>query len=491
MTRLTATDAFFAYADSASAPMNMGSVLMLSLPADYKGDFFENFRSFIAARIQYLPKLKKCLAVDPVGLPHWLDCEDFDLDYHIRRSSVPSQDDKTLFRKIGRLQHTPFDMDKPLFMFYVIEGLRDGRIAVVQKFHHAFADGKTAVRIMDLFSDEGLERASFEQEIEDTVSPGRLARGASGYVEELRRTFTSLPGIAGAARRMLGAGGKAMLDRIRSRPRTIFSEPLSDRRLFAFRQWPLEEVNRVRRAAGLTFNDMGLALLGGALKRYLEELEALPAESLVCNVPVALAVKGSGGGNAVLAIWVPLGTDIEDRVQRIQFMKQEVDESKQFLSGVLEGASAGSGIQLPAYLVRAAALQSSTEWITRRMPPPGNIALSNVPAPSQTIHVAGAVVDSLYGMPMVLQGQAVSTTFSSYDDKVVCSMLCCEHALPDPERIYDYMDDELKALAAIYLKPVKKKVAHKVSGKVPHRAKKKERPTTARPSSCSPKSLKK
>ena len=459
MSRLTATDAFFAYVDSASAPMNMGSVLMLELPGNYKGDFFDNFRSFIAERIQYLPKLKKRLVVDPVGLPHWLDCEDFDLDYHVRRTSVPSHDDKTLFRKIGRLQHIPFDMDKPLFMFYVIEGLADGRIAVVQKFHHAFADGKTAVRILDLFSDEGLEHARTEQDLEDAVSPGLLARAVSGYVEDVRRTFASLPGIAGAARRMLGEGGKAMLDRVQSRPRTIFNEPLSNRRLFAFRHWPREEMNRVRRAAGLTFNDLGLALLSGALKRYLEELEALPAESLVCNVPVALNVKGSSSGNAVLAIWVPLGTDIEDRVERIRFIKKEADESKQFLTGVLEGASAGQGIQLPAYLIRAAALQSSTEWITRRLPPPGNIALSNVPAPPQTIHVAGAAVESLYGMPMVLQGQAVSTTFSSYDDKVVCSMLCCEHALPDPERIYDYMDDELKALAKIYIKPVKAKRA--------------------------------
>lgn len=446
---------------------------MLKLPRSYEGDFFENFQSFVAERIQYLPKMTKRLVVDPVGLPHWLDCEDLDLDYHVRRTSVASRDDKTLFRKIGRLQHTPFDMDKPLFMFYVIEGLPDGRVAVVQKFHHAFADGKTAVRIMDLFCDEGLERASFEQGVDDTVSPGLLARAVSGCVEDVRRTYTSLPGIAGAARRMLGEGGKAMLERMQSRPPTIFNEPLSDRRLFAFRHWPLEEVNRVRRAAGLTFNDIGLALLSGALKRYLEELELLPAESLVCNVPVALNVKGSSGGNAVLAIWIPLGTNMEDRVERIQFMKQEADESKQFLSGVLEAASVGQGIQLPSYFVRAAALQSSTEWITRRMRPPGNVSLSNVPSPPQTIHVVGAEVESLFGMPMLMQGQSVSTTFSSYDDKVVCSMLCCEHALPDPERIYDYMDDELKALADIYIKPVKaKRTAGKVPKKAPAKAKK-------------------
>jgi WS/DGAT/MGAT family acyltransferase len=450
--RLTATDALFAYAHTPEVPMNMGSVQVLTLPPGYKGDYFADFKAFIAERLDYLPKIKKRLVIDTLGLPSWVDVEDFDLDYHIRRTRVRSTSERDLAHKLGRLQHLPFDFDKPLFMFYVIEGLADGKVAIMQKFHHAFADGKTAVRMMDLFSDEGLESVPRLEDIEDHLDDegGVVTRTLAGCVEDVRRTWNSLSGLAGGGRKMLNKDGRAMLDRIRSRPVTVFNQPLSEKRLFATRVWSLDELNAVRRAAGLTFNDMGLVLLGGALQRYLDELDALPQQSLVCNVPVALQVEGSGGGNAVMAIWVPMGTHLSDRRERIAHVKAEADDCKQFLTGVLEGVAQGGGVELPSFMVRMMAMPLSSQWLAKQNPPPGNVALSNVPAPAAPIHVAGAKVEALFGMPMLLQAQAISTTFSSYAGTVVSSILCCEEALPDPERIFQYMDEELNELRKLY-----------------------------------------
>lgn len=433
--------------------MNMGSVQILKLPTGYRGNFFDDYKSFVARRIEYLPKLKKRLVADSFGLPHWIDCATFNLDDHVRHTSVRLEDnDKALSRKLGRLQLTPFDSRKPPFMFYVIEGLKGGRVAVVQKYHHALADGKTAVRMMDLFSDEGLERARRDEDLEDEHTPGFVQRVLSGAVEDTRRTFASLPGIVGAVRNMAGEGGKEMLDRVQSRPITLFNHTLSDKRLFTFRNWPLEAVNKVRRAAGLTFNDMGLALLAGALRRYLDELDELPEESLLCNVPVAIKVEGAETGNAVLATSIPMGTHLEDRQERIQFLKAEASACKDFIANVVEGASSGQGIQLPSYLVKTMAMYTGSAWMAKHMPPPSNLSMSNVPAPEEVIHVAGAKVESLYGLPMILQGLAVSTTFSSYAGRAVSSILCCEEALPDPERIHDYMEQELEMLKKTYLK---------------------------------------
>ena len=92
MTRLTATDALFVYADTPKAPMNMGSVQILKLPYRYKGDFYTNFKRFVTERIDYLPKLKMRLETDRVGLPHWVECEDFDIDEHIHHTRVRSDD---------------------------------------------------------------------------------------------------------------------------------------------------------------------------------------------------------------------------------------------------------------------------------------------------------------------------------------------------------------------------------------------------------------
>jgi len=446
--RLTATDALFAYAETSPTPMNMGTVQILQPAPGFEGDYFDDLKTFIARRLEYLPKLKKKLVVDRMGLPCWEDVEQVDLDYHIRRTRLRSGDEQELARKLGRLQHIPFDLDKPLFMFYLIEGLADGRLVLLQKFHHTIADGKTAVLMMDLFTDEGFERArkALDPGGESAGAAGVVRRSLLGLVEDTRRTWRSLPGLVGAGRRLLSTDGRSMMGRLASRPITIFNRPLSDRRLFAYRNWPLQKLQRIRKAAGLTFNDMGLLLLGGALRRYLEELDALPDKSLICTVPVALDVPGLASGNSVVSMWVPLGTEITDPLERAVFIKQEASEAKRFLQEVLEGSGVGRGVQLPSSMVRMMALPLTSHRLAQLSPPPACVAMSNVPAPGEPVHVAGALVEALYGMPMLLQGQTIGSTFTSYADKVVAGIICCAEALPDPERILLYMDEELQAL---------------------------------------------
>ncbi|WP_116365148.1 wax ester/triacylglycerol synthase domain-containing protein [Parahaliea mediterranea] len=155
MSRLSATDAMFAYAESAVTPMNMGSVQFLRLPDSDIDAYFRRLRDFLIERVSQVPSLSQRLIMDPLGLPSWAPVEDIDFDYHIRRTRVPAGSERELAFKLGRLQHLPFDFDRPLFMFYLIEGLEDGRLVLLQKFHHALVDGKTALRLVDLFSDEG------------------------------------------------------------------------------------------------------------------------------------------------------------------------------------------------------------------------------------------------------------------------------------------------------------------------------------------------
>ena len=448
MIRLSATDALFLYADSETAPMNMGSVQILKLPDDYKGDFFEDYKQFVADRLDYIPKLKMKLVDDGLGLPCLIPYEDFDIDYHVRRTHVKSGDETELSRKLGRLQHRTFDFDKPLFMFYVVEGLKDGRIAVMQKFHHALADGNTSVKIMTLFSDDGLERLGGDKPEPEVESPGRLRRMLSGTLEDVRRTAATLSPAIGAASKLFSEDGKKMLSHLTDRPVTIFNKPLSEERLFAMHRWSLDQMTTVRRAAGLTFNEIGLTLLSGALRRYLDERDALPDQSLVCNVPVAIKTETGTTGNAVLAMWVDIGTQLEKRSDRIESIRADVESGKRLLTEVQEAAQAGQGVQLPSLMMRSMGLSLGSSLVNRYNPPPGNIAMSSVPVPAGKVTVAGAVAESLYGMPMVLHGQAVSVTISTYEDDVVLSILCCENALPDPERLLAYMQQELDAMAA-------------------------------------------
>ena len=431
--------------------MNMGSVQILKLPRDYRGDFLEDYRRFVGKRLAHVPKLKMKVVDDIIGLPNLIPYDDFDLDYHVRRTRVKSEDERELFRKLGRLQHRAFDPNKPLFMFYVIEGLKDGRVAILQKFHHALADGKTAVRIMTLFTDGGMKSRDDADVKRLDQSPGKLRRWVSGGLEDFRRTATSMPGILSLAGRMLGADGRRMVGRLSTRPVTIFSQRLSRHRLFAFRQWPLESLTKVRRALGLTFNEIGLTILSGALRRYLDERDALPDESLICNVPVATQLDGDSG-NAVLAMWVPLGTHEAERSDRVKLIKTEVNRAKKLLTDVQQVTRSGKSVRLPSFAMRWIGLSMGSSLVSRFNPPPGNVAMSSVPMPVGKVSVLGAEVESNFGMPMIMHGQAISIAYSTYQDSVVMSLLCCEEALPDPDRLLAYMEEELDDMLANLIK---------------------------------------
>jgi len=451
MSRLSATDALFKYADSAIAPMNMGSVLILKPRHANPEDFADAYRHFVGERLARLPKLRKCLVDDGIGLPAWIDRGDPDLGYHVRHTRLKSGDDRELFRKLGRLQHAPFDFSRPLFMFHIVEGLPEGRVAIMQKFHHAFADGKTASRLLELFSDEGESTVRGGVEPESSVPAGKIRRMLAGAMEDVRRTASSVPSALGAVKAMAGDGATEMVARLRSRPVSVFNGPLSGARQFAFREFPENQFTELRRAMGLTFVEAGLVLLSGAVRRYLDEIDALPAESLVCNVPVAIDTGARASGNAVLAMWVPLATDTPDRAERAARIKSETEACKKYLSRVVKAASEGRGVELPSIAVRLMALTMGSPALSRLNPPPGNVSLSSVPTSSRPIHVLGSRVEALYGMPMVLPGQGVSVTISAYAAKVVSSVLCCERALAEPDRLLDYMKEEMDAYRRLVL----------------------------------------
>ncbi|WP_170150168.1 WS/DGAT domain-containing protein [Parahaliea mediterranea] len=272
-----------------------------------------------------------------------------------------------------------------------------------------------------------------------------MRRNLGGVIEDSRRLLQTTGAIAGASRALVQGSNREMLAKLAQRPVTHLNGPLSDERRFVARTWPVEPLHRVRKVLGITFNDVGLLLFGGALRRYLDELDALPEASLVCNVPVALAASGKGG-NAVLTMWVPIGTHIADAQERAAFIKEEAAAAKQFLQSLLTASAVGSGMRMPSLMVRAMALPLASGALAKMNPPPGNVALSNVPSPATPIHVAGALVESNHGMPMLLQGQAVGGTFTSYAGKVVTGLTCCAQAVPEPERILEYMQDEQMAL---------------------------------------------
>ena len=101
-------------------------------------------------------------------------------------------------------------------------------------------------------------------------------------------------------------------------PRMMFNVPIGGARRFAAQSWPFERFRAVKKAAGVTINDVVLAVRGGALCAYLIEQEALPDKPLIATVPVSLRESESSGGNDVGSLLANLGTELSDPAERLR-----------------------------------------------------------------------------------------------------------------------------------------------------------------------------
>jgi len=142
--KLSSMDASFLYLETPEMPMHVGSMAIFRLPDDYKGDFFEDFKAMIASRLHVAPILKARLEKAPLDIDHpsWVEDDQFDIDRHIFRGSLPAPHDRaTLERIVGWMHAKLLNRARPLWEFYVFEGMKDSEIGLYSKMHHACIDG--------------------------------------------------------------------------------------------------------------------------------------------------------------------------------------------------------------------------------------------------------------------------------------------------------------------------------------------------------------
>src|ERR1700686_3372351 len=142
--KLSSMDASFLYLETPEMPMHVGSMAVFSLPKDYNGNFFEDFKAMIASRLHVAPILKERLEKAPLDLDHpsWVEDDQFDIDRHIFRGSLPAPHGRaTLERIVGWMHAKLLNRARPLWEFYVFEGMKNNEIGLYSKMHHACIDG--------------------------------------------------------------------------------------------------------------------------------------------------------------------------------------------------------------------------------------------------------------------------------------------------------------------------------------------------------------
>ena len=154
--KLSSMDASFLYLETPEMPMHVGSMAIFRLPEDYKGDFFEDFKAMIASRLHVAPILKARLEKTPLDIDHpsWVEDDQFDIDRHIFRGSLPAPHDRaTLERIVGWMHAKLLNRARPLWEFYVFEGMKDNEIGLYSKMHHACIDGGAGAALTNMIYD--------------------------------------------------------------------------------------------------------------------------------------------------------------------------------------------------------------------------------------------------------------------------------------------------------------------------------------------------
>lgn len=450
---LSPLDAAFLRMESRRTPMHVGGLLVFKLPDQAPPDFLKDLLRLMREQ-PFMPAPFDCkLSQSALGkaLPAWVPSE-VDMDYHIRHSALPYPGgERELGQLVERLHSQPLDLTRPVWECHLIEGLANRRFAFYFKAHHCAIDGMAAMKMI---------RSWLSEDPADMSPPGMpaMARrrdagddadGAEGSAQGLLRRV--LKGTRGNARAVsellktfyqLGQGGKeSVLRAATSTPRTLFNVPITQQRRLGTQLLDLARIKAVGAAADATVNDVALAVIAGAVRRYLVEHEALPEASLTASIPIGLPRSDGKPGNAVTGFVCPLGTDIEDPVERLKLISTVTDRTKKQML-----AMSSTALEQFAMLGMSPLLLGQMTGVLAKLPPFFNFVVSNVVASKVPLYLRGAELEAMYPISFLFDGYAINVTIIGYHGKVAIGFIGCRDAIPKLQRLAVYTGEALAEL---------------------------------------------
>ncbi|HSP38732.1 MAG TPA: wax ester/triacylglycerol synthase family O-acyltransferase [Frankiaceae bacterium] len=469
MQQLTGLDAAFLAMETPTVYGHVGSICILDPSTASEPFTLDHVLEVVQSRLHLLPPFRRRLVEVPFGVdqPYWIEDPDFDLEFHVRELALPAPgDDKQLADQVARLHARPLDRRRPLWELYLIQGLQGGKVGVYTKVHHSAIDGVSGTDILTALLDltpEGREEEDVPPWQSDPV-PGNIrmltASALSLAGQPLRAIrlgygiVRSLPGIAKSTARprlpiidnLLGRDSHVMLPSAPLfAPSTPFNKSITGHRRWAFRDVDLADVKSLKNSAGLTVNDVVMVLCAGALRRWLQDHDALPTEPLVAAVPVSIRAEGEKLGNRVSTMLAPLPTNVSDPAERMRLSHQAMLAAKE-QHGALPADLLGDVAQFaaPALAGQAARLAARMRLVERISP--FNLIISNVPGPNVPLYYAGAKLLAYYPVSAIADGQGLNITVMSYGGKMFFGLIADRDLVPDLDRMAGYLVDELVEL---------------------------------------------
>ncbi|MBT2511073.1 wax ester/triacylglycerol synthase family O-acyltransferase [Streptomyces sp. ISL-98] len=436
---LAPLDLAFWHLESTEHPMHLGALALFDGHADADADAVA---ALLAERAAAIPRLKMRVrdVLLPVGGAAWSTAKDFDVRRHVRQIRLPDGDFAAHATHIaGELMERPLERGLPPWEMYVLtSGTAPGPFAVLVKLHHALADGMRAVAIgAGIFDQIAGARAAGARR-ERSVPPRSWLAGprqvvgfARDRIEEVGRAVGIGADVLRASRLDLwGAGALAAGS---SGTRRLGTAVLG-----------LDDVLKIRRVAGGTANDVLLAVVAGALRRWmLERGEPLPGADPRALVPVSRRRPGSpaGSGNKLSAYLLGLPVSEPDVWARLTSVRAAMDRNKAQGPGRGAGAVAVLADQLPPLAHRfGAPIAGSAARLLF------DVLVTSVPLPRSTLSLGGSPLREIYPMAPLARGQSLAVALSTYGGQVHVGLVADAKAVPDLDRLARSMNDELAAL---------------------------------------------
>ena len=402
MNQLSGMDASFLHLETPETPMHVGSLMLLELPENYQGDYYEDVKAMLGRRLHLSSVLTRKLAQMPFELaePVWIEDDDIDLDYHVRSVTLRRPGTMAqLEQLIARLHASLLDRSRPLWEMYVIEGLENGQVAFYTKTHHSGVDGKAGVELAKVLYDTSPKMRE--------VPPPRRKRTSGNYqlgvtellqaaatnaAQQYRKLAELLPTAAkafGTAASVVASQRTPVGERslnLGLAPKTIFNESITNQRSYSTLSIPLADIKALGKRLGGTVNTVVMAMCSVALQRFLKDRDLLPKEALIALVPVSLRVEGdSAMNNQVSMVRVDLATDIDDLPARLKAIHASSEAAK----AVVKELRPILGVDVPItgspWLMTGLASLLGRSNLASRFAVAGNVVISNVPGPPMTL----------------------------------------------------------------------------------------------------------
>ena len=440
-------DFIFLSLEKRQQPMHVGGLFLFQIPENAPASFIQNLVADI--------RNSKSIPIPPFnnklnGL-FWDEDEEFDLDHHFRHIALPQPGRiLELLTYISQEHSSLIDRAKPLWTCHIIEGIEGNRFAMYFKIHHAMVDGIAGMRLVE-------KSLSQDPNAKSIVPPWcvegpRAKRLKEPNVSRFKKIMNGVMGqLESTPRVMYELSQTVMKDMGRNpdyvssfqAPSSILNQRVSSSRRFAAQSFEFDRLRHISKSLGVTINDIVLAICSGALREYLLSQDALPKKPLIAMVPASVRDDDSSMSNRITMILANLGTHKEDPLERLAIVRRSVQNAKEKFKRM----NSNQILNYSAFVYSAAGLNIASGLLPKRQA--FNLVISNVPGPREPLYWNGARLDALYPASIILDGQALNITMTSYLDKLEVGLTACRNALPKMQNLLTHLEEESQRFEAI------------------------------------------